>query len=110
MEAQSLPWTEVKDMNFCRGKSGIMSFHGFFILMGRTHFCMVSKTKGALRHMHLISEKHLIKGLRYDRSSWRVRLLQCSHSFKGAQQVSGQDRFDYSTTVAESSWEPRGVL
>ncbi|RWV77678.1 hypothetical protein GW17_00061460 [Ensete ventricosum] len=27
-------WTEVKDMNSCRGKSEIMSFYGFFILMG----------------------------------------------------------------------------
>ncbi|RRT35512.1 hypothetical protein B296_00058835, partial [Ensete ventricosum] len=30
--------------------------------------------------------------LRYDRSSWRVGLLQCSHSLKGAQQVRGQSR------------------
>ncbi|RZS24439.1 hypothetical protein BHM03_00057505 [Ensete ventricosum] len=29
---------------------------------------------------------------RYDRSSWRVGLLQCSHSLKGARQVRGQDR------------------
>ncbi|RZR93470.1 hypothetical protein BHM03_00021983 [Ensete ventricosum] len=29
---------------------------------------------------------------RYDRSNWRVGLLQSSHSFKGAQQVRGQDR------------------
>ncbi|RWW70365.1 hypothetical protein BHE74_00021949, partial [Ensete ventricosum] len=28
----------------------------------------------------------------YDRSSWRVGLLQCSHSLKGAQQVRGQSR------------------
>ncbi|RZS11753.1 hypothetical protein BHM03_00043118 [Ensete ventricosum] len=30
--------------------------------------------------------------LRYDRSSWRVGLLQCSHSLKGAGQVRGQSR------------------
>ncbi|RWV83480.1 hypothetical protein GW17_00054902, partial [Ensete ventricosum] len=30
--------------------------------------------------------------LRYDRSSWRVGLLQCSHSLKGARQVRGQSR------------------
>ncbi|RRT35555.1 hypothetical protein B296_00038910 [Ensete ventricosum] len=30
--------------------------------------------------------------LRYDRSSWRVGLLQCSHSLKRAWQVSGQSR------------------
>ncbi|RWW75022.1 hypothetical protein BHE74_00016974 [Ensete ventricosum] len=29
---------------------------------------------------------------RYNRSGWRVRLLQCSHSLKGARQVRGQDR------------------
>ncbi|RRT66924.1 hypothetical protein B296_00008625 [Ensete ventricosum] len=29
---------------------------------------------------------------RYDRSGWRVRLFQCSHSLKGAQQVREQDR------------------
>ncbi|RWV79466.1 hypothetical protein GW17_00059387 [Ensete ventricosum] len=29
---------------------------------------------------------------RYDRSGWRVGLLHCSHSLKGAQQVRGQDR------------------
>ncbi|RWW85525.1 hypothetical protein BHE74_00005782 [Ensete ventricosum] len=32
---------------------------------------------------------------RYDQSSWRVRLLQCSHSFKGARQVRGQGRLNY---------------
>ncbi|RZS03148.1 hypothetical protein BHM03_00033292 [Ensete ventricosum] len=30
--------------------------------------------------------------LRYDQSSWRVGLLQCSHSLKGARQVRGQSR------------------
>ncbi|RWW66917.1 hypothetical protein BHE74_00025681 [Ensete ventricosum] len=29
---------------------------------------------------------------RYDQSSWRVGLLQCSHSLKGARQVRGQGR------------------
>ncbi|RWW79998.1 hypothetical protein BHE74_00011676 [Ensete ventricosum] len=29
---------------------------------------------------------------RYDQSGWRVGLLQCLHSFKGAQQVRGQGR------------------
>ncbi|RWW54491.1 hypothetical protein BHE74_00038921 [Ensete ventricosum] len=29
---------------------------------------------------------------RYDRSGWRVGLLQCSHPFKGARQVRGQGR------------------
>ncbi|RWW49475.1 hypothetical protein BHE74_00044376 [Ensete ventricosum] len=32
--------------------------------MGWTHFCMVSKMKGASMHMLLILEKHLIEGLR----------------------------------------------
>ncbi|RWV85417.1 hypothetical protein GW17_00052794 [Ensete ventricosum] len=30
--------------------------------------------------------------LRYDRSSWRVGLLQCSHSLKGTRRVRGQSR------------------
>ncbi|RZS09260.1 hypothetical protein BHM03_00040321 [Ensete ventricosum] len=34
-EARSFPWTEIKDMNSYRGKSEIISFHGFFTLMGR---------------------------------------------------------------------------
>ncbi|RWV96225.1 hypothetical protein GW17_00041082 [Ensete ventricosum] len=45
---------------------------------------------------------------RYDRSGWRVGLLQCSHSLKGARQVKEQGRFDYSTTAMESGWEPKG--
>ncbi|RZS23609.1 hypothetical protein BHM03_00056575, partial [Ensete ventricosum] len=36
-KARSFRWTEVKGINSCRGKSGIMSFHGFFILMGQTY-------------------------------------------------------------------------
>ncbi|RWV93575.1 hypothetical protein GW17_00043963 [Ensete ventricosum] len=31
---QSLPWIEVKGINSCKGKSGIVSFHGFLIMMG----------------------------------------------------------------------------
>ncbi|RWW08545.1 hypothetical protein BHE74_00010359 [Ensete ventricosum] len=34
---------------------------------------------------------------RYARSSWRVRLFQCSHSLKGARQVKGQSRHDIAT-------------
>ncbi|RZS21817.1 hypothetical protein BHM03_00054501 [Ensete ventricosum] len=30
--------------------------------------------------------------LRYDQSSWRVGLFQCSHSLKGVRQVRGQSR------------------
>ncbi|RWW54581.1 hypothetical protein BHE74_00038828 [Ensete ventricosum] len=33
----SFPSIEIKDMNSYRGKSEIMSFHEFFILMGQTH-------------------------------------------------------------------------
>ncbi|RZS25515.1 hypothetical protein BHM03_00058733 [Ensete ventricosum] len=47
---------------------------------------------------------------RYDQNDWRVGLLQCLYLLKGARQVRGQGRFDYSTTAAKSSWEPRGVL
>ncbi|RRT51595.1 hypothetical protein B296_00031498 [Ensete ventricosum] len=68
---------------------------------------------------------------RYDRNSWRVGLLQCSHSLKGARQVRGQSRQGSSassvfyfirrirenqqgsaqlslTTAVESNWEPKG--
>ncbi|RWW46641.1 hypothetical protein BHE74_00047416 [Ensete ventricosum] len=38
--------------------------------------------------------------LRYDRSSWRVGLLQCSHSLKGARQVRGQSRLIYPKSKA----------
>ncbi|RWW60440.1 hypothetical protein BHE74_00032581 [Ensete ventricosum] len=40
------------------------------------------------------SESHRVDLIiqRYDRSSWRVGLLQCSHSLKGARQVRGQSR------------------
>ncbi|RZS15962.1 hypothetical protein BHM03_00047884 [Ensete ventricosum] len=31
---------------------------------------------------------------RYDQSGWRVGLLQCLHSLKGARQVRGQGRVD----------------
>ncbi|RRT32532.1 hypothetical protein B296_00048748 [Ensete ventricosum] len=41
-KARSFPWTEVKGINPCRGKSGIMSFHGFFILMGQTYLASVA--------------------------------------------------------------------
>ncbi|RWW64808.1 hypothetical protein BHE74_00027928 [Ensete ventricosum] len=36
---------------------------------------------------------------RYDQSSWRVGLLQCSHSLKGARQVRGQSRNYYEDIV-----------
>ncbi|RZR94872.1 hypothetical protein BHM03_00023631 [Ensete ventricosum] len=34
-ETRSFPWTKVKGTNSCSGKSEIMSFRGFLILMGR---------------------------------------------------------------------------
>ncbi|RWW36717.1 hypothetical protein BHE74_00058238 [Ensete ventricosum] len=37
---------------------------------------------------------------RYDQSGWRVGLLQCSHSLKGARQVRGRSR----------RWDFRGVI
>ncbi|RRT35338.1 hypothetical protein B296_00058420 [Ensete ventricosum] len=45
---------------------------------GVDSFCMVLKTKGASRHMHLISEKHLTEGLRrlnLRRQSWDQKAL-----------------------------------
>ncbi|RWV78025.1 hypothetical protein GW17_00061075 [Ensete ventricosum] len=35
---------------------------------------------------------------RYDQSNWRVGLLQCSYSIKGAWQVRGQGRFVFPLT------------
>ncbi|RZR80383.1 hypothetical protein BHM03_00006412 [Ensete ventricosum] len=37
---------------------------------------------------------------RYDRSDWRVGLLQCLYSFKGAQHVRGQGRVSERTIIA----------
>ncbi|RZR83350.1 hypothetical protein BHM03_00009942 [Ensete ventricosum] len=59
-------------MNSCTNKSRIISLYGFFILM------QVLETKGASRHMHLISEKHLteeLKRLNLRRRSWGQKAL-----------------------------------
>ncbi|RRT66142.1 hypothetical protein B296_00002553 [Ensete ventricosum] len=48
---------------------------------GRSHIASNSESHGG----DLIIQ-------RYNRSGWRVGLLQCSHSFKGARQVRGQGR------------------
>ncbi|RRT57468.1 hypothetical protein B296_00013387 [Ensete ventricosum] len=45
---------------------------------------------------------------RYDRSDWRVGLLQCSHSLKGARQVRGQGRNCYEDTVVLKQVVKRG--
>ncbi|THU54032.1 hypothetical protein C4D60_Mb10t20730 [Musa balbisiana] len=55
-----------------------MLFHGSFISDGADSYCMVPKTKGASRHMHLISEKHLMEELRrlnLRRRSWVQKAL-----------------------------------
>ncbi|THU54532.1 hypothetical protein C4D60_Mb10t26090 [Musa balbisiana] len=65
-------------MNSCRGKNRIMLFHGSFISEGADSYCMVPKTKGASRHMHLISKKHLMEELRQlslRRQSWVQKAL-----------------------------------
>ncbi|RWW08164.1 hypothetical protein GW17_00028416 [Ensete ventricosum] len=49
---------------------------------------------------------------RYDRSDWRVGLLQCSHSLKGARQVRGQGRRGSATqeqSVSQKGGGLRGV-
>ncbi|RZR86006.1 hypothetical protein BHM03_00013090 [Ensete ventricosum] len=49
---------------------------------------------------------------RYDRSDWRVGLLQCSHSLKGAWQVRGQGRRGSATqeqSVSQKGGGLRGV-
>ncbi|RWW69197.1 hypothetical protein BHE74_00023231 [Ensete ventricosum] len=59
-------------MNSCTNKSRIISLYGFFILM------QVLETKGASRHMHLISEKHLtekLMRLNLRRRSWGQKAL-----------------------------------
>ncbi|RZS11865.1 hypothetical protein BHM03_00043238 [Ensete ventricosum] len=46
---------------------------------------------------------------RYDRSGWRVGLLQCSHLLKGAQQVRGQGRaMDSRAMGLATPWYRRG--
>ncbi|RWW27829.1 hypothetical protein GW17_00007725 [Ensete ventricosum] len=45
---------------------------------------------------------------RYDQSDWRVGLLQCSHSLKGAQQVRGQSRNCWEDTVVSKQVVERG--
>ncbi|RZR79043.1 hypothetical protein BHM03_00004630 [Ensete ventricosum] len=45
---------------------------------------------------------------RYDQSSWRVGLLQCSHSLKGARQVRGQSRNYYEDIVVSKHVVERG--
>ncbi|RWW62505.1 hypothetical protein BHE74_00030358, partial [Ensete ventricosum] len=77
-------------LTFTDGYAGVP--HGLDESLGRQHM-------GAVYHrgssqIASTSESHggdLII-LRYDRSSWRVGLLQCSHSLKGARQVRGQSR------------------
>ncbi|RWW47414.1 hypothetical protein BHE74_00046595 [Ensete ventricosum] len=44
----------------------------------------------------------------YDWSGWRVRLIQCSHSFKGARQVRGQGRNYYEDTVVSKQVVEKG--
>ncbi|RRT47412.1 hypothetical protein B296_00002511 [Ensete ventricosum] len=44
----------------------------------------------------------------YDRSSWRVGLLQCSHSLKRARQVRGQGRNCWEDTVVSKQVVERG--
>ncbi|RRT65796.1 hypothetical protein B296_00040799 [Ensete ventricosum] len=61
-QTKSFSWTKVKDMKSCKSKSGIMSApHSD----GADSSCMMPKSKGASRHMHLISVKQLTEGLRY---------------------------------------------
>ncbi|RZS20729.1 hypothetical protein BHM03_00053277 [Ensete ventricosum] len=51
---------------------------------------------------------------RYDRSGWRVGLLQCSHSFKGARQVREQgqvvERGEDATTSPEGLIYPKSKV
>ncbi|RWV98560.1 hypothetical protein GW17_00038583 [Ensete ventricosum] len=58
---------------------------------GRSPSASTSESHGGGRD-HVNDQELLGAPLRYDRSSWRVGLLQCSHSLKGARQVRGQSR------------------
>ncbi|RRT38208.1 hypothetical protein B296_00046570 [Ensete ventricosum] len=58
-EARSFPLTKVKDMNSCRGKIVPWVLYSD----GADSSCMVPKTKGASKHMHLVLEMHLMKKL-----------------------------------------------
>ncbi|RWW34709.1 hypothetical protein GW17_00000515 [Ensete ventricosum] len=55
--------------------------------------CMVPKTKGASRHMHLISEKHLIEELRrlnLRRRNWGQKVLARGNRTRRGVEASGQ--------------------
>ncbi|RWV81464.1 hypothetical protein GW17_00057112 [Ensete ventricosum] len=58
---------------------------------GRSLSASTSESHGGGRD-HVNDQELLAAPPRYDQSSWRVGLLQCSHSFKGARQVKGQSR------------------
>ncbi|RRT73908.1 hypothetical protein B296_00012827 [Ensete ventricosum] len=58
VEAQSFPLTKVKDINSHKGNSGSCCSMGLHS-DGADSSCIVPKTKGALRHMHLILEMYL---------------------------------------------------
>ncbi|RZS14842.1 hypothetical protein BHM03_00046591 [Ensete ventricosum] len=64
------------------------------VLAEATHGEVVGQDHAKRSQIASTSESHggdlIIQ--RYDRSSWRVRLLQCSYSLKEAQQVRGQGR------------------
>ena len=56
MEARSFFLTEVKDMNFCRGKSVIMVFHDSLILMERTQSARCESQRSFEAHAHNLGE------------------------------------------------------
>ncbi|RZS20668.1 hypothetical protein BHM03_00053207 [Ensete ventricosum] len=72
-EARSFPLTKVKDMNSCRGKIVPWVLYSD----GADSSCMVPKTKGASKHMHLVLEMHLMKKLSKECNiGWYVSICQ----------------------------------
>ncbi|RWV95111.1 hypothetical protein GW17_00042293 [Ensete ventricosum] len=74
---------------------------------GRSPSASTSESHGGGRD-HVNDQELLGAPLRYDRSSWRVGLLQCSHSLKGARQVRGQSRNYYEDIVVSKHVVERG--
>ncbi|RRT82664.1 hypothetical protein B296_00019595 [Ensete ventricosum] len=74
--------------------------------------CMVPKTKGASRHIHLISEMHLTEELRVAQLPKSKALVRKEVDSEECHSVAEANLpiFDYLTTSVKSSWELRGML
>ncbi|RRT35345.1 hypothetical protein B296_00050296 [Ensete ventricosum] len=106
-EAQSFPLTEVKDMNSRRARVGSccsMVLHSDRV----DSFCMVLKTKGASRHMHLISEMHLTEELRAVYHRGRILSASTKGSHGGDLIIQRYNRNDWRNTKVMKQVVERG--